>query len=194
MGLLCLTRPAIIFGKYGQIWQGNNSLIIGTSLAVASAFLTSSNLVFIKKLTNKSIHFSVIVFYYSMIGLCVSIIISVILFALGVSHQNWHLSKQFLLKDIGIGVLAGMVNFLGHVCFTLAIRSETANRIGLLRTLDIVAAFLLEYAVLKLVPHWIGVIGASLILAGVLVIFIYQLIWLKRKKAQLEAENYIFRI
>jgi hypothetical protein len=93
--------------------------------------------IFIKKLTNKNVHFSVIIFYLSSIGSIISLITSLTLYLTEVSHKEWELEKEYLTRDISLALTAGILNFLGHICFTLAFLRENANTISIMRTLGI---------------------------------------------------------
>lgn len=197
-GTLCIVRPTFLFKHFGKIWEFEHetSTVIGYSLILFGTLALSSTFIFVKKLTNKNIHFSIIVFYFSLIGFIVSVVISSGLFLAGVAHETWDLGKQFVLRDIALGLLAGLCAMLGHVCFTLAIATETANKIALFRTLDILIAYLLEFFILKTMPQILSLVGSCFILMGVLTIFIYKLMILKRLQQSDSnyIDNHLFRI
>ncbi|RNA17435.1 solute carrier family 35 member G1 [Brachionus plicatilis] len=157
LGIICVIRPSLIFQRFGQSQQVENSIefILGISLSIFSAMTAGSTFVFIKKLTNKKIHFIVLIFYFSLFGFLISSGISLILYLTKITHHNLMYTKEVILRDTVIGLLSGMISFIGHVCFSLAIARETANKIAVLRTIDILVAFLLEYLVLNVMPHWI---------------------------------------
>lgn len=184
LGVLFIIRPSVIFGPYGQSKQVESSLyfVLGTTLAILSALSAGTTFVFIKKLTNQNIHFTIIIYYFSLIGLALSVLISVVLYAVGTTRHNLSLEKHFILKDVSMALLAGLINFVGHVCFTLAIAKENANNMAILRTMDILVAFLLEFVVLDLTPHWLTFSGAGLILVSVVVVFVYKIILYKRQR------------
>lgn len=203
MGILCVIRPSLIFRQFGQNQLIENSIdfILGISLSIFSAITAGSTFVFIKKLTNKQIHFIVLIFYFSLFGFLISSGISMILYLTKISHHNLMYTKEVILRDVVTGLLSGLISFIGHVCFSLAIARETANKIAVLRTIDILVAFLLEYLVLNVMPHWITVIGAGLVLIGVILIYVYKFFIKKFNKNdneqtfnQIENENNVFRI
>ena len=196
IGVICIVRPIFLFKYISRAWEFESevSTIIGLSFAFISAFTLSSTFIFVKKLTNKNVHFSVIVFYFCLIGLVISLIASIVFFSTGFTHETWDLGKQFLFRDIALGVLSGCLVMIGHICFTTAISSESANMIALFRTCDILIAYLLEFFILRTTPQLLSLIGSTLILVGVTTIFIYKLMILRNFQRSINLENNLFRI
>jgi drug/metabolite transporter (DMT)-like permease len=178
IGLIFVIHPSFLFGKYGQpkAIEGSIWFLVGILLAIVSSFSAGSSIVFTKNLTNKNVHFTIIMFFFSLTGFIISIAISGVLFRFGTTHKNWNLTRQFLIRDISFALLAGLVNFLGHVSFTLAIAKENPNKIALLRSMDIFVAFLVEYLIFSIVPNWLSAIGALFVILAVSIIYIYKLI------------------
>ena len=184
IGVLCVTRPSAIFRGFGQLpgVESSTNFRIGLGLASISALIGATTFVFVKKLTNKNIHFSIIIFYYSLFGCLFSFMLALMLyFTGGRFNLTSELSQQILLRDLAIAILAGVINFAGHICFTFALRSENVNKIALIRTLDIFVAFFIEYAILGVVPAWMTLVGSGVMLISVSIIFIYRLVLLERK-------------
>jgi drug/metabolite transporter (DMT)-like permease len=143
IGIMFVARPPVIFGKFlnSTSVKIDNNFILGVSLAIISTLAIGLAFIFIKKLTNKNVHFSVIIFYLSSIGCMISLITSITLYLTEVSHKEWELEKEFLTRDISLALTAGILNFLGHICFTLAFLRENANTISIMRTLGIYKYF-----------------------------------------------------
>ena len=198
-GIIFVARPSYIFGTTLDTTsnQPNNLFILGVSLGILSTVAIGSAFILIKKLTNKEVHFSVIIFYLSAIGCIICSFVSVALFLTGVIHKQWVF--EFLYRDICFAVIAGLVNFLGHICFTYALIRENANTISIMRTLDILIAFLLEYLVFGIIPNYFSFVGASLIIASVCVLLFYKMISNKnlenvKKVEKAETDKIIFRV
>ena len=203
MGVTFIIRPSILFGIYGQTKSVETSsrFIIGISLAVLSAISAGSTFVFIKKLTQQSIHFVVIIFYYTIVGLALSLAVSILLYAFapsfGATTSLTKLPKSLVLNDISLAFLAGAISFVGHVSFTLAIARENANNIAILRTTDILLAFALDYFVSELVPNPLTLAGGALVLLSVLVIFTHKIYLYRRDRSENYEDNNneaVFRI
>ena len=199
LGILFVIRPSTLFGSFGQPFETSSSLkfILGICLALVGSVSAGFTYVFIKKLTTKSIHFVVIIFYYAFIGLGASVLLSLLIALLKPSEQLGVrpsvYASQIVSKDISLALLAGLINFIGHICFTLALAKQNANKIVLLRTVDIFIAFALDYLLLSIVPNVFTLLGALLILVGVTVILIYKYT-MARKESVDFSTNDIYRI
>lgn len=199
-GILFISRPAFIFGhmihsnQLGLTWK----LAIGITLGLLSTFAIGSAFIFIKKLTNEKVHFVAIIFYLSLVGLILCLVGSSILYLTGYSVQNWNQFEDFLVRDIILAIAAGILQFIGHFCFIQALMKENANTISIMRTFDILIAFLLEYLVLQIVPDLFSFIGALMVFISVLIIFTYKLLVVDMKekcnKKKKQKEDIVFRI
>jgi drug/metabolite transporter (DMT)-like permease len=198
LGLLFLIRPSFIFGQFGRppIIERSFEFIFGTVLALVCALSASSTFLFIKQLINNRnrVHFVTVIFYFSTIGLILSILISIVIHASTFSYDQFRLEKPYILPDIGVALLAGFASFVGQVCFNLAITNESTTRISCLKTIDIGAAFLIEFVFLNVPPHLTSLVGASFIFLSVIVVFIYKHIMAVKKKREEELESDIFEI
>jgi drug/metabolite transporter (DMT)-like permease len=203
-GILFIARPAFIFGhmihsnQLGLTWK----LAIGITLGLLSTFAIGSAFIFIKKLTNEKVHFVAIVFYLSFVGLILCLVGSIILYFAGYSIQNWHEAKDYLLRDIILAIAAGILQFIGHFCFIQALTRENANTISIMRTFDILVAFILEYLVLQIIPDLFSFIGALMVFISILIMFVYKLLVVNMKekcnsnnhKKKKQKEDVVYRI
>lgn len=180
VGLVCMIRPSVIFGQYGHLDRVERSFnfICGTLLAILCSISAASGLIFIKKIVRiqSTLDFTLAIFYFSVIGLAISAFISILIYSLSPVQRSQIASNgSFVLKDILVALLAGFISFFGQVCFNLAIKSEQeASRISFLKVIDVLMAFLIEYLVLSVRPHWLNLIGAGLVLASVIAMFAYK--------------------
>ena len=198
IGVLFVIRPAGLFGsKLGQAPEtlASAKYIAGTVLAGLGAVAAGSTFVFVKMLTSQNIHFSVIIFYFSSVGVLASLLLSIILSLTSFeSRASFLFSRELLSRDISIGLLAGLVSFIGHVCITLAIAKQNSAKISLIRASDILVAFFLEYAILQVVPNILTLVGAAFVVTGISIIFIYKLVQLRQQKDSYTSTNQLFRI
>jgi drug/metabolite transporter (DMT)-like permease len=192
VGILLVVRPSVFFFSYGQPKEIENSItfILGIVLALVGSLLAGSTFLFMKKLTIK-IHFTIMIFYFSSIGFLVSLAISATIYFLNRSETKWNI---YVYRDVSLALFAGLINFIGQICFSLVLAKENANKIGLIRGFDLFLVFILEYFVLLIVPHWITLLGAAFILIGVSVMFIYKIYLLRKKESTYISTNNLFRI
>lgn len=190
-----------MFGTHGQTKSTETSpnFILGVSLAIVSAISAGSTFVFIKKLTQKSIHFVVIIFYYTLVGFVLSLSVSVLLYIFTSSTTSsgaaLKFAKNLALNDISLAFLAGAISFVGHVSFTLAIARENANNIAILRTIDIILAFALDFFISDLTPAPVTLTGAAFVFLSVFVLFAFKIYTHRRDRSSTyETNEEVFRI
>ena len=192
VGIVFIARPSGLFGRFGQATRVEKSFnfILGIGLAVVCALSASSTFIFIKKLIRyrHSVQFTVVILYFSVIGLGLSLLISFVIYAVGFDALIFERTRGYILKDVGIGLMAGLVSFFGQACFNLAITNENTNKISFLKTIDIAVAFLIEYLVLSVKPHWLNLVGAGLIFSSVIFMFLYKFI-MNYRKQKAEEQN-----
>lgn len=119
---------------------------------------------------------SVIVFWFS---LCMAACDSIIVAAL----NEWYLPREWKtwLKLVGIGILGVLDQFF----MTFALRYETANVISVVRTLNIVLAFVWDVVLLSGSTEWTSILGACLISSCVISLALLR--WNKERSGPLDA-------
>ncbi|KUF80908.1 putative membrane protein [Phytophthora nicotianae] len=151
-GLLCVVRPAFIFGNDHATAHTDGSWIaIGSALlgAIGQAFVFIS----VRKL--KSIHFLVIVHYFMLFSVIGSLLYMVLVqrvFVVPSTTGVW-------LAVIGSGVFT----FVGQMLLTKGFQLEKAGIASVMRYLDVVCVFMWDYLLLgEKINYW-SVVGAAII-------------------------------
>ena len=65
----------------------------------------------------------------------------------------------------------GILSGLGGLAFYSALKLQNAAVVGILRNLDILYAYVLDYLVLDIVPNELSVLGGVVIVAAVIMLF-----------------------
>jgi drug/metabolite transporter (DMT)-like permease len=167
---------------------------IGVLLALVYSFGSGATQILIKKLCMSKVHFAVATIYASYFGLPSSILISVILFATGVSHKHFvkELHFHLLPAQILFSVLSALCGIASQICLNFALNYEDASKVSILKTNDLLFAFVLQFFVLNIKPNLLSSIGALLILTGSFSIIAYKIIEnnsKSRKNKAKQAEN-----
>ena len=151
IGLLCIARPDFLFGV---------SKIQFSSLAVLAAtvgaFGSAVAYVLVRKLNETEDH-SVIIFYFPLIALPISIVL---------------MGDQFVLPDLRssfVLLLVGIFTQVGQVGLTKSMQTETASRATSLSYLQVAIAAILGWLFFNEVPDFWVWIGAGFILLGALI-------------------------
>lgn len=162
--------------------QNSYFITIGVLFSLGAAFGGGSARVILKKLCTNNVHFSIATVYASYYGLPVSLIISIILTATGLTHKDIKNELKFLPEHLAWTVFASCIGVIGQIFLNIALKYEDASRLAIMKTIDVFYAFLLQYLFLNITPDLFSVVGALTILSGAFLILMFKVIESQRKK------------
>jgi len=159
VGVVLITKPPFIVklflpsnhnghGSKDIDWVGYGFTFLGT-------LLTASIFIFVRKL--RKVHYSVIIFAFSITSMVVSSITSFV--------------DEFKIPNIPNAwiyvSLVGVFGMLGQCLLATALRYQTAGVVSVIRSLDIVAAYIIQVVWFGEIPMWTSVLGALLVVSSV---------------------------
>lgn len=156
-GVVLIARPPFLFGSKVSGIQGSyTNHLKGTIAAVASAVSGASTFVILRKM-GKSVHYFLSIWYYAVIGLIVCVITLFVM-------DEWSLPycgiDRFLL------ILIGLFGLGGQIFLTKALQIEKAGPVAIMKTMDVVFAFIFQIIFLNHLPTWWTVGGALCVVAS----------------------------
>ena len=151
IGLLLVARPEIFFGlsKSDLSW-------FAISAAVLGAFGSALAYVLVRKL-NETEDASVIIFYFPMVALPISI---------GLLGSDFVMPTGWAWLTL---LFVGIFTQIGQIGLTKAMRTETASKATAFSYLQVVFAVLLGWLIFGEIPDFWVVLGGGLILIGAIV-------------------------
>ncbi|XP_054975626.1 solute carrier family 35 member G1 isoform X2 [Sorex araneus] len=156
-GVILIVRPPFLFGSSStEAGQRYSVHLKGTFAAVGHAVFGAGTLVILRKM-GVSVDYFLSIWYYVVLGLmeCVAI-----LFVLGAwSLPNCGLDRLFL-------VLIGLFGLGGQVFLTKALQIEKAGLVSIMKTMDVVFAFIFQILFFNDMPTWWTVGGALCVVAS----------------------------
>ncbi|NXG49930.1 S35G1 protein, partial [Psilopogon haemacephalus] len=156
-GVVLIARPPFLFGSDVTGLEGSyTDHVKGTIAAVASAVSGAATLVIIRKV-GKSVHYFLSIWYYAVIGLFGCVI------ALFVMNE-WSLPSCG--RDRVLLILIGLLGLGGQIFLTKALQIEKAGPVAIMKTMDVVFAFILQILFLNHLPTWWTVGGALCVVAS----------------------------
>ncbi|XP_047464510.1 solute carrier family 35 member G1 [Mugil cephalus] len=156
-GVILIARPPFLFGDHTRGIEGNYSNHIkGTIAAFAGAIGAAFTFVILRKL-GKSVHYYLSVWYYAVIGLIECII------ALSVLGE-WKLPSCG--RDRWLLMLIAVLGIVGQTFLTKALQIEKAGAVSLMRTVDVLLAFIFQFFFFNRAPTWWSLGGALFIVAS----------------------------
>uniref|UniRef100_A0A8C0GZ90 Solute carrier family 35 member G1 n=1 Tax=Chelonoidis abingdonii TaxID=106734 RepID=A0A8C0GZ90_CHEAB len=156
-GVVLIARPPFLFGSSITGIEGNyTNHLKGTIAAVVSAVSTASTFVILRKM-GKSVSYFLSIWYYAVIGLIECI---VALFVI----DEWTL--PYCGTDRLLLILIGLLGLGGQIFITKALQIEKAGPVAIMKTMDVVFAFILQILFLNHLPTWWTVGGALCVVAS----------------------------
>ncbi|XP_077802949.1 solute carrier family 35 member G1 isoform X3 [Macaca mulatta] len=154
-GVILIVRPPFLFGSLG-IEESYSVHLKGTFAAIGHAVFAASTLVILRKM-GKSVDYFLTIWYYVVLGLVETVII---LFILGEwSLPYCGLDRLFLIFIALFGLGA-------QIFITKALQIEKAGPVAIMRTMDVVFAFIFQIIFFNNVPTWWTVGGAVCVVAS----------------------------
>ncbi|XP_037352346.1 solute carrier family 35 member G1 [Talpa occidentalis] len=156
-GVILIVRPPFLFGSNTTGMEENYSVHLkGTFAAIGHAVFGASTLIILRKM-GKSVDYFLSIWYYVILGLIECVIV---LFILG----EW--SLPYCGLDRLFLILIGLFGLGGQVFLTKAIQIEKAGPVAIMKTMDVVFAFIFQIIFFNDVPTWWTVGGALCVLAS----------------------------
>ncbi|XP_054840081.1 solute carrier family 35 member G1 [Eublepharis macularius] len=156
-GVVLIARPPFLFGsKVAGIEGTYTDHLKGTIAAVTSAIFAASTLVILRKV-GKSVHYFLSIWYYAVIGLIVCMIALFVMDVWSLPHCG---KDRFLL------ILIGLFGVGGQIFLTKALQIEKAGPVAIMKTMDVVFAFIFQILFLNHLPTWWTVGGALCVVAS----------------------------
>ncbi|XP_067883591.1 solute carrier family 35 member G1-like isoform X2 [Heterodontus francisci] len=156
-GVILIAKPPFLFGsQVSGIEIDYKSRIKGTAAAFGSAVCAAMTLTVIRKM-GKSVNYVLSIWYYSVIGLVLSVIVVSVI-------QEWRL--PFCGIDRAFLILIGVCGLGGQIFLTKALQIEKAASVALVKTTEVVLAFILQYLFINYSPTWWSLGGALCVTVG----------------------------
>ncbi|XP_062436418.1 solute carrier family 35 member G1, partial [Rhea pennata] len=156
-GVVLIARPPFLFGSSVTGIEGDyTDHLKGTIAAIASAVSAALTFVILRKV-GKSVHYFLSIWYYAVIGLTGCVI------TLSLTNE-W--SLPHCGKDRVLLILIAVLGLGGQIFLTKALQIEKAGPVAIMKTMDVVFAFILQILFLNHLPTWWTVGGALCVIAS----------------------------
>ena len=173
------SNPSSSFYTGYSITNSNGSTLInpaGVLVALISALSSSFLSIFIKKLNNLHVHFSVVILYAAYFGLPASIIISI-----AMNHSSGYSRDMALISSplqaiwqVGYSVVSAISGVAAQMVFNLALKHEETTKVMMVRSTDLLFVFLFQYAMLDIISNAWSMIGAFCILVSSILLIVIK--------------------
>jgi len=110
----------------------------------------------------RHVHYSVLVFWFGLGGLTVSVLGNLYAADPKVRFSAWSCTQWIL------AILIGVLGILGSIVMNKAVKWVTPSKVMVIRSFEVVAAYILQITVFKCPTHWTDLGGTCLVMAAVL--------------------------
>lgn len=156
-GVILVVQPPFVFQNVEGVEPIPDSTILGSVLCLVNACLVGLTFVILRKLSIYGIPPVTVLIVYSIVGMIFSGTLTTI-------FGQWTIPQcgldRFTL--IGNGVLLLSVQFMEYI----ALKTERASTVGLIRSSDIIFSFILEFLIFDIRPNALTIVGAFVIMAS----------------------------
>ncbi|XP_008563099.1 PREDICTED: solute carrier family 35 member G1 [Galeopterus variegatus] len=156
-GVILIMRPPFLFGSNSSGMEESYSVHLkGMFAAIGHTVLAALTLVILRKM-GKSVDYFLSIWYYVVLGLAETIIVLSVL-------REW--SLPYCGLDRLFLILVALFGLGAQVFLTKAIQIEKLGPIAIMRTMDVVFAFIFQIIFFNDVPTWWTVGGAFCVVAS----------------------------
>ncbi|KAI5617660.1 solute carrier family 35 member G1 isoform X1 [Silurus asotus] len=156
-GVVLIARPPFLFGGELSGIEGNYSNHVkGAIAAFSSAIAAACTMVILRKM-GKNVHYYLAVWYYAVLGFIECIVVLFIIDEWAIPSCGWDRWNLMAIGVLGIG---------GQTFLTKALQVEKAGPVALMRTTDVVLAFILQFLFLSRKPTWWSICGALCVISS----------------------------
>ncbi|XP_002734072.1 solute carrier family 35 member G1-like [Saccoglossus kowalevskii] len=159
-GVVVISKPSFLFTESDADVKTVEQYIykpaLGAIFALVGALFISMVLISSRKL-GKNVNHLTIIFYFSAVGMVTT---TVFLYALGQFAIPFHKMDWIYL------IFVGLCGVGGQILLTKALQIEKAVYVAIIRTMDIVFAYLFQYFWFGRKPDWTTLGGAVLVIAS----------------------------
>lgn len=156
-GVVLIARPPFLFrGELSGIDGNYDNHIKGTIAAFSGAIAAACTMVILRKM-GKNVHYYLAVWYYAVVGFVECIVVLFIIDEWTIPSCGWDRWNLMAIGVLGIG---------GQTFLTKALQVEKAGPVALIRTTDVVLAFILQFLFLNRKPTWWSVGGALCVISS----------------------------
>ena len=173
VGVVVMTRPTLIFGKHpgtekaihphnhltksksSMSKPGKTEYLAGVAFALVAAIMLALFFV-LNKITRIKLDVTLTILYPSILGVVISPVFK------AAFKESWF--HKWTTEIWILITVVGVLSFVGLMFMGEALQIEDAGPAILIRNLDVVYAFSLQFALLNIPPDYITLLGAAIVI------------------------------
>jgi drug/metabolite transporter (DMT)-like permease len=189
IGVVCVAQPTFLFPQpkilnetLGETFTtDNNKRLFGMVVAVSCALSISISIVLNKKLMQRNVRQSIIMFYFFLITPIILLIIQIHYWVFSkTKRQEFNFKKVFITKDFIFATIIGVLQLVPMILLQKSVKREHPSIVTVVQSSDILFAIILQNAFTSSKTNLIALIGSMLVLTSIFIVGGHKL-WLDRQ-------------
>ncbi|CAF2388882.1 unnamed protein product [Rotaria sp. Silwood2] len=190
IGVVCVAQPTFLFSQskiQNETLENiltdnkNNNHLYGMLLAVSCAFSISMSIVLNKKLLQKNVRQSIIMFYFLLMTLILSVIIQIYYLNFSkTKHLKFNFETIFFKKDFIFATIIAILQLFPMILSQKSIKREHPSIVTVVQSSDILFAIILQNVFSSIKTNLLELIGSTLVLTSIFIVGGHKL-WLDRQ-------------
>jgi drug/metabolite transporter (DMT)-like permease len=189
IGVICVAQPSFLFTKSenlnetSQIYltKTNEKRLLGMFIALLCAFSLSLTIILTKKLLEKQIQQSIIMFHFILTTFIMLLIIQIHYWAFSkTNQQKFHIKKIYLTKDFFYATILATLQLIPMVLTQKSIKREHPSIISVVQSSDILFAIILDNIFTTIKSNSLALVGSTLVLTSIFIVGLHKL-WQDRQ-------------
>lgn len=158
--------------------KGGNMVTIGFLISAFTACAAASVTIILKKLSVKKVHYSLNIFFTSLLGFPVSMILTTCLILTDNSKfRHYYSTEPDVLKyHLFFSFVSACIGLSSQICFNLSLRYEDASKVAIIKSSEIFFVFVLQYFLLNIHANMFKIVGGVLMFVSVGAILTYKML------------------
>ena len=154
-GILLIAKPSFIFGNiFGHDSTGEGNTLLGIACAVIGAICASMVFVSVRKLGGMNVHPLLQIWFFGLFGMTLTAVLTTIL-------GMWKIPSCG--RDRVILIIVSFTGAISQFFLTYAFKLEKATYVAVMKTNEVIIAFIFEYLFFNTIPFWLSILGAVLV-------------------------------
>jgi drug/metabolite transporter (DMT)-like permease len=189
IGVICVAQPSFLFTKskiFNETLQislskTNENRLLGMFIALLCAFSISTTVVLTKKLFEKKVRQSIIMFHFILTTFIFLLIIQIHYWAFSkTNQQKFHIKKIYLTKNFFYATILATLQLIPMVLSQKSIKREHPSIVTVVQASDILFAIILQNLFSINKSNGLALIGSTLVLASIIIVGVHKL-WQDRQ-------------
>lgn len=185
-GVVCVAQPSFIFTKVESFnatvsTPPNQYRLLGMSIALLSAFSISMGFVLTKKLLERNVRQSILMFYFILSALIMLIIVQIYYWRYSPTNKRkFNIEEIYLTKKFFYATLLATLQLIPMILSQKSIKREHPSIVTVVQASDILFAIIFQTLFSNEESNTLALIGSLLVITSIVIVGGHKL-WLDRR-------------